>query len=446
MPTDHSMSDVAPMPRCDQHERSLLGCVLLWPEVYAEVAEQVTAGDFYRDTHTALWTMLGQMLDGGDRVDCATVIVRAGPHADRYGGAAYISSLGDEAVSAEAAQHYAAEIRAASRRRNVVSVARRIEARALAGDDLETLGDDVERLTQESISVRGPQHISRVCDETLIDIADRQSLAERGEVPGILHGLMSLERAAPLERGRLVCIAGRPGMGKTALAGAIAVGAAERGEGVAFFEHEMTAVQMAYRMACSRVDVSTKVIRAGRYSRDVSASVRDSLAYCASLPLWIDDSASLTVERIAARARGLKSRHPDLGLVFVDHIGLVRASSPREPRHLQLGHVSGGLKVLAKELDVCVVMLAQLNRAVEERSPPKPKLSDLRESGRIEEDIDLAWLLYRPEYYLRDNTPDDQREVVEVDVAKGRDDGTGLVRLRFVAETVRFMEPRDRRW
>jgi len=436
-------ADEIPLPRCDQHERALLGCVLLWPEVYREVAEDLSAGDFYADKHSALWTLIGQLIDAGEQVDTATVLVRLGPRAAHYGGAAYVSSLGDDAVSAEAAQHYAAEIRAAARRRNVVSVARRIQERALAGDDLETLGDDLERLTQESSSIRGPQHISEVCGDTMADLARRYDLASRGQVPGIIHGLISLERASPLEPGRLFCVAGRPGMGKTALAGAIALGAAERGTGVAFFELEMTAVQLAYRMACSRIDVSTKVARSGRYSREVGDRIRGSLDHCASIPLWIDDTGTLTVERITSRARGLKARHPDLGLVIIDHIGLVHASNPRERRHLQLGHISSRCKALAKDLGVCVVLLAQLNRAVEDRSPPRPRLSDLRESGRIEEDIDSAWLLYRPEYYLREDTPDEQRQAVEVDVAKGRDDGTGIVQLRFVAETVRFLERQE---
>jgi replicative DNA helicase len=281
------------------------------------------------------------------------------------------------------------------------------------------------------------RQMSEVVDEQFIRI---QTLSNnRGEVTGISTGLLDLDKIlAGLHRTDLLILAARPAMGKTALALNLARNVALEGHGVGIFSLEMSCGQLVTRMLVSQARVHAGAVRTGMLSREKDwPALVEAAERLYQLPVFIDDTPGQNITAIRSKARRLKSRHPELSVVVVDYIGLM-SGDPRVSRQEQVSASSRGLKAMAKELDVTVIALSQLNRAVENRKPQIPQMSDLRESGAIEQDADIIMFIYRDEYYNEETTT--RPGEADIIVAKQRNGATGTVALSFQGEYTLFTD------
>ncbi len=435
------MDNSRQVPHSAEAERAVLGGLMLDPERIHGVAERIGADEFYREAHQRLFQLMFDMSERGEPVEMVAVVeavTKAGLD-DAVGGIAYVSSLPDNVPSTENLEYYANIVHERAVERRLIDGARQISEETTSGqrelaDLLDYAESTIFSITQ-SRQTRDWSVISEVVDKEFVRI---QSLSEnRGEVSGIPSGLIDLDRMiAGLHRTDLMILAARPAMGKTALALNIARNVALSGVGVGVFSLEMSAGQLVTRMLVSQARVEASKVRTGFLSKDKDwPRLTEAAEALYRLPLYVDDTPGINITQLRSRARRLKSMNPDLGLIVVDYIGLMQGDA-RVNRQEQVSASSRGLKILAKELDVCVLALSQLNRAVETRNPKIPQLADLRESGAIEQDADIIMFIYRDEYYNPDTTT--RPGVAEVIIAKQRNGPTGSVELSFQGEFTLF--------
>ena len=429
------------MPQSLESERALLGGLMLDSEQVLTIAENLTAEDFFRESHQHLFSVIVKMAEEGEPVETVAVCekVVAGGTADRAGGLAYVQRLADDVPSTQNLDYYAEIVRQRSVQRRLILSVSEIADQARGGDRsltelLDFAESSVFAVTQESAGADWEQ-LSKVVDRAFMDI---QARAEQGsDVTGVPTGFVDLDRKlAGLHASDLVILAARPSMGKTALALNIATNAAMSGAGVGIFSLEMSRAQLATRMLCAQARVDAQKVRTGFLSREHDwPRLTDAAEVLYSLPLYIDDSPALNITQVRSKARRLKSLNPELKVIMLDYIGLLVGDN-RVSRERQVAEASQGLKALAKELEVCVVALSQLNRGVEARDNKRPRLSDLRESGSIEQDADVIMFIYRDDYYNKENSP--EPGVAELLIEKQRNGATGRVKLAFQGIYTRF--------
>jgi replicative DNA helicase len=414
---------------------------MLDSEQVLTIAESLTAEDFFRESHQHLFSVIVKMAEEGEPVETVAVCekVVAGGTADKAGGLDYVQRLADDVPSTQNLDYYAEIVRQRSVQRRLIFSASEIADQARGGDRsltelLDFAESSVFAVTQESAGADWEQ-LSKVVDRAFMDI---QARAEQGsDVTGVPTGFVDLDRKlAGLHSSDLVILAARPSMGKTALALNIATNAAMSGAGVGIFSLEMSRAQLATRMLCAQARVDAQKVRTGFLSREHDwPRLTEAAEVLYSLPLHIDDSPALNITQVRSKARRLKSLNPGLKVIILDYIGLLVGDN-RISRERQVAEASQGLKALAKELDVCVVALSQLNRGVEARDNKRPRLSDLRESGSIEQDADVIMFIYRDDYYNKENSP--EPGVAEVLIEKQRNGATGRVKLAFQGIYTRF--------
>jgi len=430
-----------PYPQALEAERALLGGLLQRPEELVTVGTVVKAEDFYRPEHGHLLELLHLMAGRGESIDLITVSERITREAQeaRYGGVAYVVELPDHAPSTANLGHYAVVIKDKSMLRQLIRMSRALSTQAYgqpqdvnhlvtqAAQDFNSLGN--------TSSVRGWEQVSTVVDREVKRIDDLES--KGGATAGRTTGFVDLdERLSGLNPSDLVILAARPAMGKTALALNIAQNTALlEGVTVGLFSLEMPRGQLVTRMLCCYGLVDGGRVRNGKLDTDDWERFGDAAEVLSKTPVFIDDTSGLSIGDVAARSRQLKSKNPDLALIVIDYLQLMRGEDPRSPREQQISSISRGLKALAKELDCCVVALSQLNRGVESRQEKRPMVSDLRESGAIEQDADVILFIYRDELYNPDSL---DKGFAEVIVAKQRNGPTGTVKLAFRGEFARF--------
>lgn len=432
----------ASLPHSAEAERAVLGGLLIDPNRMPDVQEVLQAGEFYRASHQKLFSLIARMYDNGDPVELVSVVeamTRSGD-AEEYGGVAYVASLADDVPSTENIVYYAKLVADRSMERSLLEGARSIVDETLSGE--KQLGELIEYAESTIYNIGQKRQtgdwnpISEVVDEEFLRI---QRLSKnRGEVTGIPTGLLDLDKIlAGLHRTDLIILAARPAMGKTALALNIARNVALQGHGVGIFSLEMSCGQLVTRMLVSQARVHAGHVRTGMLSRDKDwPALTEAAEALYRLPVYIDDTPGQTITAVRSKARRLKARNPGLALIVVDYIGLMSGDDPRVSRQEQIAASSRGLKGLAKELDVTVIGLSQLNRAVENRNPKIPQMSDLRESGAIEQDADIIMFIYRDEYYNQETTT--RPGEADVIVAKQRNGSTGTVALSFQGEFTLF--------
>jgi replicative DNA helicase len=414
---------------------------MLDSEQVLTIAENLTAEDFFRESHQHLFSVIVKMAEEGEPVETVAVCekVVAGGTADKAGGLDYVQRLADDVPSTQNLDYYAEIVRQRSVQRRLIFSVSEIADQARSGDRsltelLDFAESSVFAVTQESAGADWEQ-LSKVVDRAFMDI---QARAEQGsDVTGVPTGFVDLDRKlAGLHSSDLVILAARPSMGKTSLALNIATNAAMSGAGVGIFSLEMSRAQLATRMLCAQARVDAQKVRTGFLSREHDwPRLTEAAEVLYSLPLHIDDSPALNITQVRSKARRLKSLNPGLKLIILDYIGLLVGDN-RISRERQVAEASQGLKALAKELDVCVVALSQLNRGVEARDNKRPRLSDLRESGSIEQDADVIMFIYRDDYYNKENSP--EPGVAEVLIEKQRNGATGRVKLAFQGIYTRF--------
>ena len=431
-----------PFPQALEAERALLGGLLQQPDQLPTVGEVVQPDDFYRPEHGCLYKLLLEMHGRGESVDLVTVsdrVTREGQQA-RFGGVAYVVELPEHVPSTANLQHYAEVIKDKATLRELIRSARELAEQAYQQpDDVSAL---MERAAREFTSLgqgasrRSWQQISLVVDEELLRI---EKLSERGgTTSGHTTGFADLDKKlAGLQPSDLLILAARPAMGKTALALNIAQNVALiEGVPVGIFSLEMGRGQLVTRMLCCHGLVDAGRVRTGSLETEDWERFLDASEFLRKARVHIDDSPGLSIGDVKTRARRLKAEEPDLGLIVIDYLQLMRGDDARAPREQQISSISRGLKEIAKDLGCPVMALSQLNRGVESRQDKRPMVSDLRESGAIEQDADVILFIYRDEYYNPDDSLD--RGLAEVIIAKQRNGPTGTVKLAFQGQFTRF--------
>jgi replicative DNA helicase len=429
-------------PHSMEAEQSLLGVLLISAEAFDRCAGIVSEGDFYRDDHRRIWRHIARHVEQGKPVDVVIIAdsIERSNETDQTGGLVYLAELAAAVPGTSNVERYA-EI-----------VADRAQRRALLAAALETQAD-AERAGQESARDRidtalgrllvlsdarptqtEPEHIQIAIGAV---IGELEVLVEQGgALPGLSTGFVDLDkRTTGLHPGEFIVIAGRPAMGKTALALNIAEHAALNGKTVAVFSMEMTKAELAKRSLASVGRVSLNALRTGQLTDDDWERMTAAMGRLYESKLIVDETGGLTLGQLRSRARRIKRREGGLDLIVIDYIQLMEASRDGENRNAEITAISRGIKAMAKELRCPVIGLSQLSRKVEERTSKRPIMSDLRESGAIEQDADLILMMYRDEYYKPD-TP--EKGIAEVIIGKQRNGPTGEVRLAFEGEYARF--------
>jgi replicative DNA helicase len=433
------MSQERSLPRSPESERAVLGGLMLDASHLAALADTIAPEDFYREAHQHLYRLMLVATEQGDPIDMVALcqrIVNTG-RADDMGGIAYVSGLPDNVPSPETIPYHARQVRDCADRRRVIEAAEKaIEAAhsgAPASEVVETATAALSGIGAAQGGAWSGMAEMLTAEVERIDHASRH----RGEVSGVPTGLVDLDRfLGGLQPSDLVVLAARPAMGKTCAATGISRGVAGAGRAVGFFSLEMSKGQLVSRLICAEAQVDAGKLRSGFLSdREDWPAIHAAHERLAALPLFIDDTPGLTVGQIKARTMKLKAANPSLSLVVVDYIGLMGASDPRAPREQQVSAASRGLKALAKELGITVIVLSQLNRGVEDRNPKVPQLSDLRESGAIEQDADIVLFIYRESYYVKESARQGEADIL---IAKHRQGATGEVAVAFEGRFTRF--------
>jgi len=435
------------IPHAQEAEQSLLGGLLIDPEAISQVEGLVVPEDFYVSKHRAIFQAVLDLRRRGTLVDLVTVgtaLTDAGQLAN-VGGLAYLSSLTDTMPSSANIEAYAGIIKEKSVARSLLAAADEIQKTCFEAPDL-TAKERLDRAESLIMSVGQSAAVIETgyvrASETLHDaLKTIQLLQERKQsVTGVPTGFIDLDRLTNgLHPGNLVIVAGRPSMGKTAIAMNIALHVAIQTDPVpvGVVSLEMNREELMLRLLSSLSGVDHSRIRTGTLASNEWPLLPPAAARIDAAPLWIDDSPGQSVIDIRARARRLKKEH-NIGLLIIDYLQLIHARRERDRREAEISEISRFLKTLAKELNIPVVALSQLNRAPEsrEKDNKRPRLADLRESGAIEQDADVILFIYRDEVYNKDN--DDNKGIAEVIIGKQRNGPTDTVKLSFSGPTVSF--------
>jgi len=434
------------MPHSIESERALLGAAMQWPDrVLTELSALGLQGyHFYRPEHQQLFGMLLEMEREGEPIEVTNIaetVVRSGRAGD-FGGVAYVVELPDHCPSAGSAMHYARRIIADERRRTLIDAADDVRRLAVEGtqDPTDVADIAVGRILagHDAVSVGGWVPIGETL-RLVVDEAEASFANPEARRAGVSTGFRELDsKIGGLFPGDLVVLAGRPAMGKSALAMQIAEHVAQSDGPVGVFSLEMPRDDLARRMACVRASVNVQAMRTQRLSRVELDRLQRSLK--TKIPrLFVDDKAGLTISQISARARRLARQEGTLALIVLDYLQIVGEElGPRNNREREVAHMSTQAKKLAKDLGCPVLLLSQLNRSVESRKDKRPIMSDLRESGAVEQDADVCMFAFRPEYYW----PNDSKYIgmAEVIIAKQRNGPTGSVDLHFEGQFTRFRD------
>ncbi|HEX2648938.1 MAG TPA: replicative DNA helicase [Burkholderiales bacterium] len=434
-------------PHSIEAEQSLLGGLLLDNQAFDRIADLVGTEDFYRDDHRRIFRHISRLIEAAKPADVVTVgeSIESSEDKDRTGGLAYLGALAQNTPSALNIRRYAELVRERSVQRRLARVATEIAESALgpAGKDIGQLLDEAESKILEvgesgQRGTQGYEEIQPVLARVFERIDYLFHQENKSDVTGVPSGFVDLdEKTAGLQPGDLIIVAGRPSMGKTAIALNMAEHVAvDNNLPVAIFSMEMGAAQLAMRMLGSIARVDQHKMRTGRLADDEWGRLSAAMERLHNAPIFIDEGAALNALELRSRARRMRRQAGKLGLIVVDYLQLMSASQEGENRATELSEISRSMKALAKELETPVIALSQLNRALEQRNEKRPMMSDLRESGAIEQDADVILFVYRDEVYYPDKI--EARGKAEVIIGKQRNGPIGKVDLTFLGEYTRF--------
>ena len=430
-------------PHSVEAEQSLLGGLMLDQRAWDQIADIVSAEDLYRADHRLIFSAVAALVERNQPPDAVTVsehLQRLG-ELEAAGGLPYLARLVQDTPSAANIRAYARIVRERAMLRQLIEIGGDIAASAHGSEGLsvDEIVDAAEQKVFE-IADRGQRRGAgfKSLKQILPGTIDRLDMLSHStsEITGISSGFAEMDRmTAGLQRGELIIVAGRPSMGKTTLAMNIAENAAIGGQvPTAIFSMEMSAEQLSFRMIGSIGRVNQTRLRTGKVTEQDWSRIDSAVSLMSAAPIFIDDSGALTPTEVRARARRLKREH-GLGLIVVDYLQLMQVTGTVENRATEISEISRSLKALSKELDVPVIALSQLNRSVEQRQDKKPVMSDLRESGAIEQDADLIVFIYREEVYEPD-TP--RKGIADIIIAKQRNGPVGEFHLTFLGEYTKF--------
>jgi replicative DNA helicase len=422
---------------------SLLGSMLLHRDAIGDVLPLLHRDEserFYRPDHRKLFETLVDMYDRGDAVDLVTVRNELDRRSllTQIGGVDYLVQLAESVPSHLHAEHYARLVRDKAMLRDLIGAAGRISEEAYSHhEEAREILDRAEQLLFQVTDQRISEQATPIRD-SLEEIFKQIESRDGHYITGLPTGFLELDdMLSGLQNGEMIIVAARPSMGKTAFGLNVAHSVAMSGKPAVFFSMEMSRQSVVQRLLCSYARVDSHKLRRGMLpEEDIQrlAGVCDELA---TVPLYVDDTPGMSVLELRAKARRLKSRHGITG-IFVDYLQLMHSPGRSDSRQQEVSEISRGLKALARELNIPVVVMAQLNRNPEGRTDNRPRMSDLRESGAIEQDADVIALLHREDYYKRENCPEELKNVAEVIVDKQRNGPTGVVKLHFDLRFTRF--------
>jgi len=431
-------------PHSMEAEQSVLGGLLLSTSAWDQVADKVAEADFYREDHRLIFRAIRDLHDSGRPCDAVTVSEWFESHgkADQVDGGNYISQLANNTPSAANVGAYADIVREKSILRSLIDVGTTITSSAFTSDGREskTLLEEAERLVFAIADKgnRGGSGYVSVQDSLKEAMAKIEELnAFEGDITGIPTGYMDFDKiTAGLQPSDLIIIAGRPAMGKTTFAMNVAEHAAiKHGKSVAVFSMEMASLQLVMRMFSSVGQIDQTRIRTGSLEDMDWPKLTSAMNLLHKSKIFIDDTPALSPAELRARARRLKREH-DIDMIVVDYLQLMSVPDIKENRATEIAEISRSLKTIAKELNVPVIALSQLNRALENRPNKRPLMADLRESGAIEQDADLIVFIYRDEVYNKESGEKGKAEII---IGKHRNGSTGTVHLAFQGPWLRFV-------
>jgi len=428
-------------PQNIEAEQSVLGAILLDKEVLTSVIEIISSEDFYRDDHKEIFDAIIDLYEKGEPIDLITVAERLKLRGtlDSVGGLEYLTSLANIVPTTENAKHYAKIVEEKAILRKLIKVSTNIINMGYeASEEVAYVLDKAEKGIFDLLQKRNTQGFVPIKD-VLVDTFNRleELYNSKGYITGIPTGFIDLDyKTAGLHNSDLILIAARPAMGKTAFVLNIAQHAAIHSKiPVAIFSLEMSKEQLVNRMLSSEAMVDSQKMRTGKLEDSDWQKVARALGPLSEAPIYIDDTPGASIMEIRAKCRRLKIEK-NLGLIVIDYLQLMQGKSGRsENRQQEISEISRSLKILAKEINVPVITLSQLSRAPEQRQDHRPILSDLRESGAIEQDADIVMFLYRDDYY---NPDTDKKNVAEVIIAKHRAGSTGTVELAWLGQYTKF--------
>ena len=446
--TDQKTEQVSIPPHSTEAEQAVLGGIMLSNQYWDGIAERVIAEDFYTFAHKAIFQTMEELMRNQTPIDLITLdqALKAKGISDSVGGFAYLADLSNNTPNAINILAYAEIVREKAILRELIAVGNRIAENSYSpkGKDIKMVLDEAERevfaiAEKRSSSTEGPQNVISVLESTIARIETLGKLENHNGVTGVTTGFVELDKkTAGLQPSDLIIVAARPSMGKTTFAMNLCENAAMASDKpVLVFSLEMPAEQIMMRMIASLARVDQTKIRTGQNLEEAEWSKIASVfgMFKQKNNLYIDDSSGLTPTELRSRARRVYRENGGLSMIMVDYLQLMRAPAFSDNRTLEIAEISRSLKALAKELEVPVIALSQLNRTLEQRADKRPVNSDLRESGSIEQDADLIMFIYRDEVY-NDNSED--KGVAEIIIGKQRNGPIGRVRLAFNGQFSRF--------
>ena len=430
-------------PQDVEAEKSLLGAMMLSDEAMAEILTIIRPDDFYENRHQTIFAAMAELYDQHKPIDLLTLTakLKSQKKLKEIGGAPYLTELSNFVPAAAHAKAYAEIVEKASTRRKLIKAGNNIADKAYAEDaNVDDLVGEAEReLFEVSDKIVRSDYVAM--DQLLADALERiaELQKNKGALRGLKTGFADLDKkTAGLQKGDLVIIGARPAMGKTTFAQNLAYNIANiNKKGVLFFSMEMAANEIVDRMISDIADVDNWRMRTGNLSDEEFSRIGDALGEIDELPIYIDDTSAMTIAELRNKARRAMHDH-GIGVVIVDYLQLMAGSDRYAGNRVQeVTEISRGLKILARELEIPVVALAQLSRNVTGRDDPRPVLSDLRESGSIEQDADLVMFLHRIDYYKKPEEED--TNITELLIRKHRHGAIGVIELYFDGEKSRFM-------
>ncbi|MCK9391543.1 MAG: replicative DNA helicase [Syntrophales bacterium] len=434
------------LPHDYDAERAVIGGLMLDNQAAGDVLSVLDSDgqDFYHTAHRSIFRAILDLIDKNTVADLITVCdeLRSRGTLDKVGGPVYVSEVQDGAISAANIRHYCKIVKSKAIERHIISEAGKLIEAAYSPtiDTNEALNQAQKVILSLSLAREGNKtmHVSRdLARDTFAMIEKRHT--QGGALVGLPTGLRDLDdRTLGLQNADLVIIAGRPGMGKSTLAGNIAMHSALSGVSVLLFSLEMPAESLMTRILAGMSRIDSRQLRRGFVCNDQWSRLADAASRIGAAPLFIDDKVDVTPAEIRAKARRLKAEH-GLGLLIIDYIQLMRVSGRHDTREQAVAEISRTLKAIARELEIPVIGLSQLNRQVDSRTNKRPMLSDLRESGAIEQDADVIAFIYRDEVYNKSES-NLERGIAEIEIAKHRNGPTGTIKLRFDAKTQTFAD------
>ncbi len=428
-------------PNSVEAEQSVLGAMLLDKEAISTATELISGEDFYREAHKEIFEAIVDVYDKGEPVDLITLTekLKARNTLDAVGGITFLTNLMDAVPTTHNVKYYAKIIEDKSLLRRLIKSSNEIISKSYqASDDIGEIIDDAEKsIFNISLnrSTQGFTHVKNILNVNFDKI--EELYLNKGKITGVPTGFTDLDnKLSGLQKSDLVLVAARPSMGKSSFMMNIVQHAAVREKiTTAIFSLEMSKEQLTQRLLCAEALIDAHRLRIGDINEDEWVKLARAMGPLSEAPIYIDDTPAISITEMRAKCRRLKLEH-NLGLIVIDYLQLMQGKGSSDSRQQEISEISRSLKALAREINVPVVSLSQLSRAPEMRADHRPILSDLRESGAIEQDADVVMFLYRDEYYHPDS---EKKNIGEVIIAKQRNGPTGTVELVWLGQFTKFV-------